>query len=115
GCKSAMPMGAQAGENAAASLLGRRESPLAWNDLAWCTSLGRRDAVVQPMRADGSPARPFVGGWLAARIKEIICRYTMRSLELERSGAMLYRWPRGWLSALPGRVLPALSAEGALR
>lgn len=115
GCKSAMPMGAQAGDNAAASLLGERESSHGWIDLAWCTSLGRHDAVLQPMRSDGTPARVFAGGWLAARIKEIICRYTVRSIELECSGALSYRWPRGRLWALPGRALPALRAEAAPR
>jgi NADH dehydrogenase len=115
GCKSAMPMGAHAGDNAAASLLGARERPMAWVDLAWCTSLGRRDGVLQAMRPDGTPSRAFLSGWPAARMKEIICRYTVRSIELERDGLLAYRWPRGWLWALSGRALPRLPVAAASR
>jgi NADH dehydrogenase len=109
GCKTAMPFGALAADNAVASLSGRPETPNDWLDPGLCISLGRRDGVVQSMRASGSPRSFFLRGRAAAWLKELVCRYTIKSLELERDGRFRYRW----LRASPRRARAALTGTAS--
>ena len=93
GCKTAMPMGARAAENAAASLRGQPERALDWIDTGCCTSLGRRDAVIQVMDVHGRPREAlYLTGRTAALVKELVCRYTVQSVLLERDGRFRYRY-----------------------
>jgi NADH dehydrogenase len=92
GCKTAMPMGAHAADEVIASLHGAAPRPFEWLDSLWCTSLGRSDGVIQLVRADGVPMPLFLRGGAAARVKEAICRMTIRSIELEAAGWLRYRW-----------------------
>lgn len=111
GCKTAMPMGAHAAENAIASLGGAPERPFDWADTAWCTSLGRRDGIVQSIGLDGRPHEGlFLTGYAAAVVKEMINRYTVKSLEWERDRTLEYRFRRARLRA-PG--LPDARADRA--
>ncbi|MEZ4407440.1 MAG: FAD-dependent oxidoreductase [Polyangiales bacterium] len=108
GCKSAMPLGVIAAENAVASLKGRPERAVDWMEVVYCLSLGRRDGVVQAMRADGSPGDTFVTGALAAFTKELICKGTVAVIPLERDGWFEYRYRRA-----PGRALATAAPEVA--
>ncbi len=103
GCKAALPLGAIAADNAVASMLGLEARPVDWRDTIWCTSLGRRDAVVQKIGPDGSPAG-FLRGVVAAGVKATVCWSTVRVIELERDGIWEYRYPRvrGARAADPG-------------
>ncbi len=94
GCKTAMPLGAHAAGNAVRSLRGEPELPFDWVDPGLCISLGRRDAVIQLVPPDGPPSPRYVRGIVAAWLKELVCRYTMVSLALERLGLWRYRWLR---------------------
>ncbi len=103
GCKSAMPMGAHAADNVVLSLLGRPLAPFAYRHPGYCVSLGRRAGLIQIVDADGAPTARVLRGRLGAWVKELVCRYTVWSLRLERA-ALGYRW----------RKLPAsLPAAGA--
>jgi NADH dehydrogenase FAD-containing subunit len=83
-------MAIQVAENIARAAAGKVEKPFRFGDTGFCISLGRKDGLIQLSRADGSPAG-IIKGWWAARIKELICRYTIWSLKLERRFAF-YRW-----------------------
>lgn len=111
GCKSAMPMGVHAAENAVASLEGRPERALDWIETVYCLSLGRRDGLLQAMHADGTPRGLFIAGRAGAILKEMICRFTVRSMEWERDGLFEYRFPRASRRALA--ALAATSSEAA--
>lgn len=89
GCKTAMPMGAHAGENAAAAVTDRPELPFDFRDTGYCVSLGRRAGVIDARIRD----RVYRGRF-AAWLKEAICRYTIASLRWERSGFHRYGWLR---------------------
>lgn len=107
GCKSAMPLGVIAAENAVASLVGHPERAVDWAEVLYCLSLGRRDGVVQAMRADGTPSEAFVTGALAAFTKELICKGTVAAIALERDGWFEYRYRRargGALATVSPRV-----------
>ena len=89
GCKSALPMGAYAGEAAATKLLGGSASPLAYRAAAYCLSLGRHDGILQAMTRDDEPSWLAARGRLGAFVKERIVRYTVWALERARIAAQV--------------------------
>jgi len=92
-CRSAMPMGAHAADNAVAAMQGRQELPFRYRELGICISLGRHDAIVQTRRSDdGRPGWLWLGGRLGAGVKEWICKYTVGSIEKEAGRRQKYRW-----------------------
>lgn len=102
-CATAMPMGAHAADVLAAHLLNAPEpGPFRFAFALRCISLGRRHALVQAVDAADVPRERVFTGWLGARIKELICRYTVWSLSLERRFPGLYSWPQAELPALTG-------------
>ncbi len=92
GCKTAMPMAAHVADNVVASLTGGTETPFDWRDSVLCISLGRRAGVIQPMNVDGTPKSWALTGRAAAMVKEFICKGTVWSMRIERSG-FPYMWP----------------------
>ncbi|RKS08979.1 NADH dehydrogenase FAD-containing subunit [Nocardiopsis sp. Huas11] len=71
-CAMGLPMGWNAAEAVLARLAGRTPAAAPFGYLVQCVSLGRRDGLIQFVRADDSP-RPFhLAGGLAARVKEYI-------------------------------------------
>jgi NADH:ubiquinone reductase (H+-translocating) len=90
-CQTAMPLGAHAADNLARALGGQPERPFSMRTNGVCISLGRRDGIIQPGRADGSAMGWALTGRLAAWFKERVCRFTTWSLDRERRGAR-YRW-----------------------
>jgi NADH dehydrogenase len=95
GCNSALPMGAQAGENVARALRGEKPEPLNFAFAVRCISLGRRDGLVQHVTGDDRPRDRVWTGRLAVLVKELICRMTLFVVRWElRAGLRLYRWPR---------------------
>lgn len=100
GCKTAMPQGAHAADNAVALLGGGAPQSFRWRDTGSCVSLGRRRGVIQPVDSRGRATERVVRGRGAALLKELVCRYTLASIHLERAGLLSYRWPAGAAPAL---------------
>jgi len=95
GCNSALPMGAQAGENVVRALRGEEPAPFDMAFAVRCISLGRRDGLVQHVTGDDRPRDRVWTGRLAVLVKELICRMTLFVVRWElRAGLRLYRWPR---------------------
>jgi NADH dehydrogenase FAD-containing subunit len=84
GCKTAMPQGIHVAENLLSELRGEEVLPLRYDYQATCISLGRHDGLVQVLKPNGEPAATFVSGRAAAWFKEIICRFTVLTLQFER-------------------------------
>lgn len=84
GCKTAMPQGIQVAENLLAELRGDVPQPLRFDYVITCVSLGRRDGLVQMLTPNGEPTAKFLQGRVAAWVKELICRFTVWTLRLER-------------------------------
>ncbi|MCC6455705.1 MAG: FAD-dependent oxidoreductase [Caldilineaceae bacterium] len=84
GCKTAMPMGVHAAENLLGELRGEAPQPLRYTYMVTCVSLGRHDGLIQVLQPDGEPVSKFLSGRSAAWVKEIICRFTVITLQLER-------------------------------
>lgn len=92
GCKTAMPMAAQAADNAVAELTGGAPRPFRFGDPGSCVSLGRRDGIMQFVEPDGRPLDRMLTGRLAAWLKEQLCRTTIFALRAEQRGWLAYRW-----------------------
>ncbi|WP_435591504.1 NAD(P)/FAD-dependent oxidoreductase [Nocardia sp. bgisy118] len=73
-CATALPTGKYAADVVAARLRGRDPRDLRFRYILQCIGLGRRDAVVQLLHADDTPARTVLRGRLGARVKELIVR-----------------------------------------
>ena len=88
-CAVALPMGAFVADHIA----GVTRAPFSFAYAVTCVSLGRSDGIVQMKNPDGSPREHFVTGRPAAWLKELVCRYAVLSIRMERMGVR-YRWPK---------------------
>ena len=93
-CATAMPMGAYAADY----VLGETTDPFRFSFVTLCISLGRRDGIIQPRHADDSSRATALTGRAAAWCKELICRFTILGIRLERIGVP-YAWPKTTLKA----------------
>lgn len=84
GCKTAFPQGIHCAKNLMAEMRGERPQPLRFAYGGTCVSLGRNDGLVQMLEPNGKPTPSFISGWGAALAKELICRFTITVLRLER-------------------------------
>jgi NADH dehydrogenase len=94
GCVSAMPMGAYCADDLART--GEESgapNTFAFGYMIQCISLGRRAGIVQHVDAYDVAQPRHLGGRLGAWGKELICRYALASVSLERRG-IGYSWPR---------------------
>ena len=92
-CASAMPMAAHATDNIVRRIRGEPLQPFGFAFAGRCVSLGRRRGILQRVTPDDVALDSFVSGWLGARLKEAICRYTTISLAIERVLPGTYTWP----------------------
>jgi NADH dehydrogenase FAD-containing subunit len=94
-CATAMPMGAVAGGNVGALLIGKPLQPMNFAYLVQCMSLGRQRGLLQFVNADDTPQEKIITGYAGALAKEMICQYTTLSLRLERWLPGSYIVPKG--------------------
>ncbi|MBE9374587.1 FAD-dependent oxidoreductase [Saccharopolyspora sp. HNM0983] len=73
-CAVSIPAGRAAADAVLARIAGRPPEPFRFGFLLQCISLGRRDALVQPVRPDDSPRELVLTGRPAAVVKETIVR-----------------------------------------
>lgn len=76
-CATGIPSGQKAAYAIAARMAGRTPEPLRFRYFHQCVSLGRRDGLIQFVRADDSPREAVLTGRVAARYKEAIMRSTI--------------------------------------
>lgn len=89
GCAVALPMGAYVAD----LLSGETREPFRFAFAIRCISLGRRDGIIQFVEPNDAPRELALTGRPAAWIKEMVCRFTVLSVRLERHGVH-YRWPK---------------------
>ncbi len=107
-CQAALPLGAQAANTVLSRIAG---TPPAVVDQAFtgqCISIGRKYATIQLARPDDSPLNLFVGGRVAASVKEAVCKGTVWGLRKEAAKPGWYRWLTGGKRAqrLAAEVVP---------
>ncbi|ULE31304.1 NAD(P)/FAD-dependent oxidoreductase [Mycobacterium sp. IDR2000157661] len=95
-CATASQLGPQAG-NTVLSRIAGTEPPVFEYGFAGnsCTSLGRRGGLLQLGRRDNSPMNAYLGGRLAAKVKEAICRGTVWGLRRQARKPGSAPWFKG--------------------
>lgn len=94
-CQAAGPMGAYVARTIARRAAGRTVPAFRFGFLHQPLSLGRRRGLIQFVRADDSPRRIRLTGWVAAAYKEIVTTGGVSVVALVRRAPTLLRWYRG--------------------
>jgi NADH:quinone reductase (non-electrogenic) len=94
-CQAGIPAGAHAADVVAASVKGRKEKEFDFGYLAWCVSLGRKNAVVQWVDRADHPKKHVTRGRRAVWFKELVTNFATQAASYEK------RWTGSnmWLSA----------------
>ncbi|GAA3874500.1 NAD(P)/FAD-dependent oxidoreductase [Streptomyces sedi] len=82
-CQAAVQLGPQAAETVLSRIAGEPPQPAAVGFVGQCLSLGRGTGVVQFARRNDAVVDLRIGGRLGARLKEAVCRGTVRQLTRE--------------------------------
>ncbi len=82
-CQAAGPLGAQAANTLLSRIAGTEPAVVDQAFVGSCISLGRRAATVQFARKDDTAVNFYLGGRLAASLKEAICKGTLWGLRRE--------------------------------
>jgi NADH dehydrogenase len=107
-CQAAIPLGAQAANTVLSRIAGTEPAAINQAFTGQCISLGRSYATVQFARPDDSPVNLFIGGRLAASIKEAVCKGTVWGIRREAAKPGWYRWLKGGKRA--ERIAPEVVA-----
>lgn len=94
-CQAALPMGAQAAETLLRRIAGEDPVPLDQAFTGQCISLGRSAGTIQLARFDDSVLPLYLGGRLAATVKEQVCRGTLAFMRREARKPGSYFWLKG--------------------
>lgn len=96
GCVTALPMGAYIADQLARIIKGKNIFPFSFQFAGRCVSLGRKDGLIQFTDGDDKPKELIIQGRWGARIKELVNRFTIFSLKMEkRLPFRFYFWPKG--------------------
>jgi NADH dehydrogenase len=104
-CQAAIPLGAQAANTVLSRIAGTPAAAINQAFTGQCVSVGRSYATVQLARPDDTPLNLFIGGRVAASIKEAVCRGTVWGIRREAAKPGWYRWLKG------GKRAERLAAE----
>ncbi|WP_159842855.1 NAD(P)/FAD-dependent oxidoreductase [Nocardia sp. CY41] len=104
-CQTARPLGAHAADTVLARIAGDRPSAIDVGYFGQCIGLGRRAATVQFASRDDIANRFYIGGRLAAKIKELACRNVVKELADEAREPGAFTW--GFENDKRGRLLEA--------
>lgn len=94
-CQAAIPLGAQAADTVLSRIAGGEPAAVDQAFTGQCVSLGRKAGVIQIAHLDDRPTRLFLGGRVAAAIKEAVCKGTVWQLGLEARKPGSYVWLKG--------------------
>jgi len=91
-CQAAIPLGAQAANTVLSRIAGTPPAVVTQAFTGQCISLGRSYATIQFARPDDTPVNLFIGGRVAASIKEAVCKGTVWGIRREAAKPGWYRW-----------------------
>lgn len=94
-CQAAGPLGVQAANTVLSRIAGDTPAPINQAFVGQCISLGRSHATVQLARSDDTPINVYIGGRVAASIKEAVCKGTVWSIRHEAAKPGSYFWLKG--------------------
>ena len=82
-CQAAGPLGAQAANTVLSRIAGNEPAVLDQAFVGSCVSLGRRAGTIQFARKDDTAVNFYLGGRLAASVKEALCKGTLWGIRRE--------------------------------
>jgi NADH dehydrogenase FAD-containing subunit len=94
-CQAAIPLGAQAANTVLSRIAGTEPAAINQAFTGQCISLGRRAATVQLAHLDDRVMPLYIGGRVAATIKEAVCKGTVSFLAKEARKPGSYFWIKG--------------------
>jgi NADH dehydrogenase len=94
-CQAAIPLGAQGANTVLSRIAGTPPAVVNQAFTGQCISIGRSYATVQLARPDDTPLNLFIGGRVAASIKEAVCKGTVWGIRREAAKPGWYRWLKG--------------------
>lgn len=96
GCVTALPMGAHIADQIANLIRGKKLTPFLFQFVGRCVSLGRKEGLIQFTYGDDKPKEWIITGKWGAVIKELVNRFTIFSLKMEKYLPFrFYFWPKG--------------------
>lgn len=92
-CQAAMPLAARATSTVLARIAGEEVKVLNQSFVGSNISIGRRHGTIAAARQDDSPRSFYIGGRLAAFIKEMVCTTVVKQIVKEGRRPGSYSWP----------------------
>ncbi|MFF4006805.1 NAD(P)/FAD-dependent oxidoreductase [Streptomyces sp. NPDC001717] len=91
-CQAAEPLGAQAADTVLHRIAGERPGTLSVGFGGQCMSLGRRVGLFQFAEKDDTAKKLHLGGRTAAKLKEFVCKHTVKQLanEARKPGSLTW-------------------------
>lgn len=113
GCVTALPMGAYIADHIANVINGKNLIPFAFKFVGRCVSLGRGKGLIQFTFANDKPKEWIIKGKWGAVIKELVNRFTIFSLRMEKLLPFrFYFWPKGNLLKFEEKNLTKIFSTG---
>jgi NADH dehydrogenase FAD-containing subunit len=92
GCQSAVQLGPQAAETVLARIAGTAPAPIGVGFAGQCLSLGRTHGLFQFSHRDDHAIKLYLGGRPGAKLKEFVCRSTVKQLAYEARKPGVRKW-----------------------
>ncbi|MER6026270.1 FAD-dependent oxidoreductase [Streptomyces sp. NPDC001851] len=93
-CQAAGPLGAHAADTVLSRITGGQPAPVNLGFVGQCISLGRRTGVFQLAYKDDTAKSFYVGGRTGAKLKEFVCKQTIKQLKDEARKPGSHTWAR---------------------
>lgn len=94
-CQAAIPLGAQAANTVLSRIAGTEPAVINQAFTGQCISLGRGAATIQVAHLDDRVMPLYLGGRVAATVKEVVCKGTVSFLAKEARKPGSYFWLKG--------------------
>ncbi|WP_102143986.1 NAD(P)/FAD-dependent oxidoreductase [Mycobacterium hubeiense] len=94
-CQAASQIGPQAAQTVLSRIAGTMPAEFDYGFVGSCVSLGRRAGTIQLARKDDTPVNYYIGGRVAAWLKEAICKGTVWGIRREGRKPGTAFWYKG--------------------
>ncbi|MFI6984052.1 NAD(P)/FAD-dependent oxidoreductase [Embleya sp. NPDC050154] len=93
-CQAAIPLGAQAADTVLSRIAGEQPEPISLGFAGQCISLGRRAGIFQFADKDDTAKKLHLGGRPGAKLKEFVCKITVKHLAAEAAKPGSHTWAK---------------------
>ncbi|MGW1811791.1 NAD(P)/FAD-dependent oxidoreductase [Streptomyces sp. NPDC002078] len=93
-CQAAVPLGAHAADTVLSRIAGEQPAPINLGFIGQCISLGRRAGIFQFAYKDDTAKRYYLSGRPGAKLKEFVCKRTVKQLADETRKPGSHSWAK---------------------